>query len=102
LVHHYFHDIQFCSFGQFQVPEIQEVSTEKYINPEYPQNNCERDRKRKKKRKKSKRSKEKYGSKRDKNKSTELINENERNVSNYTEPEIDRINIFLSGNFLYF
>jgi hypothetical protein len=55
------------------------------------QNNCERDRKRKKKRKKYKRSKEKYGSKRDKNKSTELINENERNVSNYTEPEIDGI-----------
>ena len=69
--------------------EIQETSTEKYINLEYPQNNCERDRKRKKKRKKYKRSKEKYGSKRDKNKSTELINENERNVSNYTEPEID-------------
>jgi hypothetical protein len=68
---------------------ILETSTEKYINLEYPQNNCERDRKRKKKRKKYKRSKEKYGSKRDKNKSTELINENERNVSNYTEPEID-------------
>ena len=56
--------------------EIKETSTEKCINPENPQNNCEPDRKRKKKRKKSK--------------STELINENERNVSNYKEPEIDR------------
>jgi len=70
-----------------QVSEIQETSTEKYNNPEYPQIDCERDGKRKKKRTKSKRSKKKDGSKRDKNKSAEFINENERNVSNCTELE---------------
>lgn len=72
-----------------QVSEVQETSTEKYTHSENLQIECERDGKRKKKRKKSKRSKEKVRSKRDKNKSTEFINENERNVSNYTEPEID-------------
>jgi len=72
-----------------QVSEIQETSTEKYINPGYPQIDCERDVKRKKKRKKYKHSKKKDGSKRDKNKSTEFINEKERNFSNNMEPEID-------------